>query len=522
MGTYTISPNPLFGSEDDDYLFSFSKTSDYYYAVIYGERGNDAVTGGALDDKLYGGRGDDALHGGDGNDLLSGGDGDDTLDGGAGSDTVSYEGTTPIGSLGVWVDLAAGRGLLGGDVDAFTSIENVIGTDLVDVIFGDANGNRIEGRGEADGLYGGGGDDQLYGGNGNDLLEGGTGADTLDGGAGIDTVSYEDAPAYYGPPYNDGIWVNLLNGTGSWSANGDTYAGIENVTGSDFDDTILGNGSGNRIEGGDGDDLLEGGGGADRLYGGVGQDLLRGDDEADRLYGGDNNDDIRGGGSDDQLYGGGGNDLLIGGDGADMFDGGAGIDTVSYLGTPPFADAALDLGVTVHLLLGVGDWGAAGDTFSRIENVYGSDWVDNLIGNDENNMLVGEGGGDLLFGRAGDDWLIGGDGADSLQGADDDDVLDGDGGDLNGAGDDDYLEGGSGEDIFVFRWPGAGWGDDIVGDFEDGVDRIEFFEVQGLTHWSQLSVTQDGSDVLIGFGGSSIQVWSAQVGDFSADDFLFA
>jgi Ca2+-binding RTX toxin-like protein len=509
VAQYIISPTPLYGAKDDDVLFSLSKTGDYYYDVIHGLQGNDTITGGELDDQLYGGNG---------NDLLDGGDGNDTLDGGADIDTVTYENTPPIGWLGIWVDLAAGRGLRGNEVDTLTGIENVIGTDLIDVIYGDANDNRFEGWGDADGLYGGGGNDLLYGGSGNDLLDGGAGADTLKGGAGIDTVTYEDTPAYYGPPYNDGVSVNLDNGKGFWGANGDIYSGIENITGSAFDDSIRGDGSDNRLEGGAGGDSLDGEGGADKLYGGAGSDGISGGEGADRLYGDGGNDTLRGEEGDDQLYGGENNDKLIGGSGADVFDGGADTDTVSYVGTPPTAGG---MGVFVDLELGQGGWGAAGDSFSRIENVNGTDWRDDVIGNDEDNVLVGEKGNDLLRGRGGDDWLVGGDGGDSLQGGDDDDVIDGDGADVTGAGDDDYLEGGSGADIFVFRWPGGSWGDDLIPDFEDGVDHIDFFEVPGLTGWGQLSIVQDGDDVLISFGNSSIEIWGAQVADFSADDFLF-
>ncbi|CAN0505675.1 unnamed protein product, partial [Phaeothamnion confervicola] len=71
-------------------------------------------------------------------------------------------------------------------------------------------------------------------------------------------------------------------------AAGDTYQGIENVTGSDFGDIIVGNGSNNRLEGGDGNDFLSGGFGNDVLIGGNGVDTLLGGDGDDRLDGGGN------------------------------------------------------------------------------------------------------------------------------------------------------------------------------------------------------------------------------------------
>jgi len=52
---------------------------------VYGDAGNDTLSGGVGDDRLYGGNDDDILDGGDGRDYLYGGNGDDTLNGGAGN-----------------------------------------------------------------------------------------------------------------------------------------------------------------------------------------------------------------------------------------------------------------------------------------------------------------------------------------------------------------------------------------------------------------------------------------------------
>ena len=84
---------------------------------------------------------------------------------------------------------------------------------------------------------------------GNDLFVGGPSADTFTGSTGTDTVSYDNATA--------AITANLLNNASNTNdAIGDTYSSIENLTGSDFDDALFGNGSNNLIMGGLGNDSL--------------------------------------------------------------------------------------------------------------------------------------------------------------------------------------------------------------------------------------------------------------------------
>jgi Ca2+-binding RTX toxin-like protein len=70
-------------------------------ADLYGDAGNDALTGGAGDDVLVGGSGNDKLSGGLGRNILIGGTGSDKLTGGTGDDlliggTTSFD-TDPTG-----------------------------------------------------------------------------------------------------------------------------------------------------------------------------------------------------------------------------------------------------------------------------------------------------------------------------------------------------------------------------------------------------------------------------------------
>ncbi|MUZ66454.1 calcium-binding protein, partial [Agrobacterium vitis] len=146
---------------------------------------------------------------------------------------------------------------------------------------GDGNDTLAGGKG-ADTLNGGNGADTLEGGEGADTLIGKAGADILNGGDGIDTASYEGSAA---------VNVNLITNvaTGGEAA-GDTFTGIENLTGTSNADTLTGDDNNNVLNGGDGNDTLAGGKGADTLNGGNGDDTLEGGEGADTLIGGDGTD----------------------------------------------------------------------------------------------------------------------------------------------------------------------------------------------------------------------------------------
>ena len=392
------------GDADDDVLVSIEN-----------------VYGSAFADRLIGDSGDNELHGGVGKDVLIGGAGADLLDGGEGLDTADYA----AGTQGIAVDLATGVGSAGNAAgDRLSSIETVIATAFDDIIVGSAADETFLGGAGNDVLDGRGGDDTLQGGAGDDILTGGAGADVLNGGAGDDTASYVTSAA--------GVSVSLTTGTGSGSdAAGDTLVSIENLTGSDLADILVGNGDANVLRGGDGNDQLRGGAGADVLDGGLGSDIADyatsagavtvnlllgtasgGDAQGDTLVSIENvigsgiADTLIGDAGANALSGGAGDDLLIGGGGADVLAGGAGVDTASYAGSA----AAVD----VDLTMGTADGGdAEGDTLDSVENIVGSDFDDTLRGDAAANALSGGAGNDLLIGGAGADTLDGGAGTDA-------------------------------------------------------------------------------------------------------------
>ena len=75
------------------------------------------------------------------------------------------------------------------------------------------------------------GNDRICGGDGNDKLTGGPGNDKMDGEAGTDQVKYAKATT--------GVTVDLGAKTATGQGN-DTLRSIENIVGSNFDDTIGG------------------------------------------------------------------------------------------------------------------------------------------------------------------------------------------------------------------------------------------------------------------------------------------
>ncbi|MGE8068474.1 type I secretion C-terminal target domain-containing protein, partial [Pseudomonas sp. NPDC089569] len=142
------------------------------------------------------------------------------------------------------------------------------------LVAGDGD-NILNGGDGNDILVAGAGNNELHGGAGNDLLFSGPGNDLLDGGIGNDTASYAHATA--------GVKVDLslLTAQNTLGAGTDTLTGIENLVGSNFNDTLTGDNNSNIINGGLGNDVLNGGGGDDLLIGGLGNNTLTGGSGAD-------------------------------------------------------------------------------------------------------------------------------------------------------------------------------------------------------------------------------------------------
>ena len=409
---------PSYGGSNYDEIIQYRSSPGFLVdiAEVNGLGGDDVIENTSLSvAQIDGGTGDDVLIGGIATDVLIGGPGADKMNGGGGiHNFVSYVTSTKD----VAFSLETGFGTLGDALgDSASNVDGIVGGKGNDTLIGNAAGNDLRGgagndelhgrdgydslQGEAgsdtlfgedsfDDLWGGAGNDKLFGGNGADRLYGGAGADLLDGGADTDTASYVTSLGAVTVDLS-----NLAKSTGD--AKGDTYASIEVVSGSAYDDILIA---------GSGQIDLRGSSGNDKVFGAPG---------ADNLFGDEGDDMLDGGAGNDKLDGGAGNDILIGGAGEDTLDGGADIDYATYAAASAAVAAATDFGGLA------GD--AVGDVYVNVEGLIGSAFDDIFYGDNASaNTLFGGAGNDQLFGLANDDRLIGGAGADALDGGSDTDT----------------------------------------------------------------------------------------------------
>jgi Ca2+-binding RTX toxin-like protein len=420
--------------------------------TLYGENGNDTLTGGKRAD---------AMHGGSGNDLLLDADNLDTaLTGGDRQDEL------------LWRAGVSGVHFINADVEF---VNGTVGNDTID----SRGGNFQKPDGNSRGV-------EVDAGAGNDRLYGSGNGDTLWGGTGIDTI--------YGEGGNDKI---------DGGADDDKYQpskGHEGLHGGDGNDTIAGGSGGDAIWGDGGNDVVTGDAGDDTIDGGAGTDNIHGNDGNDHLKGGDGND---------KLFGDADNDTLEGGPGADELDGGP------QNGTPidtPWGKVVGDTAVYTNSFGGiklelakanpadrVSGGEADGDKLIDIENVAGSDFAPNnmqgdsgpnaLIGGDSKDSINGHSGDDTILGQGGNDTLVGEWGDDIVQGGGGDDIIEGDG--IIGEKTNNSKPAGIQTD-----------GDDLL-DGGAGNDRIfANYDFETATHEDLKSNNAVGTDVLFGGDGN--------------------
>jgi hypothetical protein len=165
-------------------------------------------------------------------------------------------------------------------------------------------------------------------------------------------------------------------------------------------------------------------------------------------------------------------------------------------------------------------------------NQTGFNTADTMIGVSVRDVMLGQGGNDRIYaldgndsvnGGAGHDSVHGGSGGDTLLGAAGADTLNGGiGGDgLVGGPGNDQLTGGLNADRFVAT---AGFGNDVVTDYKDGQDKLQFNAVPGIISFANLTVATDGFGNTLVTAGSqgSLLLLGIVPAAITASDVLFA
>ncbi|MFN3260567.1 MAG: hypothetical protein ACE37J_08400 [Pikeienuella sp.] len=511
---------------------------------LEGTRGNDTLIGNSGDNILIGFGGRDSIEGAGGDDYIVTASAlagvpdsyDTTVDGGAGDDTILARGEATIrggsGSdrlIAVSGDLAiagagAGAADTGRDVIAFgesgpvnlameregiaqtvraglritlTQIDDAEGTSGNDTISAsDLRANRIDGRGGNDRLVAGSAGDTLIGGEGNDTLVGAPGAQRIEGGNGNDVFILSPGnDTMVGGAGNDrfeaGPGVNRIDGgTGTdtleFGAALSAFAVIRN--GAEL--TVSRNGETNTVADVEFFLFTDGQRTLSALLAEIEPGLVDPgpvDPDPDPVAPGP---DAPGPVTPDPAPPTSGptpgDDVLTGTNGPDRIAARAGDDTVRGLGGD---DTLL---------------GQQGDDVLRgaggADRLNGGGGSDRLLGQGDDDTLKGGGGRDDLKGGGGSDRLIGGASADRIDGG-------------RGA---DTLIGGASADVFRFA---PGDGSDVIQRFQQGVDLVEF--KRGVSGIEDLTITQQGDDVLLSYLRGSILFANQDAAAFGEEDFIF-
>jgi len=169
--------------------------------------------------------------GGGGDDIIIANNANNHLDGRGGNDVVSFQTATAA----VQVDLGLQTVTGGGSSDVIVNFEGATGTKFADTILGT---------------------------DGDNVIDGGDGDDLLTAGAGNDTLSYASA--------SGGVRASLTNGAQNTGLGTDTISGFENLTGSNFNDRLIGDANANVIKSGNGLDVVSLGAGNDTFVAEIG------------------------------------------------------------------------------------------------------------------------------------------------------------------------------------------------------------------------------------------------------------
>jgi Ca2+-binding RTX toxin-like protein len=431
--------------------------------LVHGGRGNDEVDGGAGegdraigdlgDDKVLGGAGAgdevagdlgiDIVNGGPGNeDLVHGDYGWDRMSGGAGKGDIASFATdvAAANGSGVWASLGRHRAY-GDGHDKLFGFESIEGSAFRDTLFGNGQGNVIDG---------GPGDDKLIGAGGPDTLRGGQGSDGCKGSKSAISCGKEKPPkgsAYVelDPRASGGAGLQIVGGAG-----GDNFDVAFDEVSNTFSITAtkplsggpgcihpphalaqlscpaagpglwlmadLGPGADKlRVEGSllpVGSSRFAGGRGNDVIRAGPEDDLVESGPGADKLYGGAGADGLVGGlPGPTFLYGGANGDLLAAGGGCAGGDlvGGPGRDDAS------FAETQAHPGL---LYISFPKHAAWIDEIKGCHKVHLSPTDEDMEGSFDWDVLIGDGRANSMLGQPGEDVFVGNGGDDVIDARD--------------------------------------------------------------------------------------------------------
>ena len=454
---------------------------------MYGENGNDILSGGTGHDRLNGGAGDDTY-------IWNLNDGIDTINDSEGTNRIKLGAGIVVGDLSfaqvgnnlrIIVNNDPSQGLI---IESYYSdtrrqIETIEFADGSEASVADLIENLvslpdqvIEGTADDDILTGGDGNDTINAGDGYNDITGGKGNDTLNGGYDKDTYYYNLGDGYdvISDPYGRD---KIIFGEGISSSdlifqrNGDDLFISFNNNDNDSirilqhfynDDRKI-----EQLEFTDGSIMNLSKGGL----------IFNGTEQRDNISGTIYNDTIYGGNSSDTINGGDGADIISGGKGNDIINGGVGEDTIIWnLGDDLDAVSFSNID---HLKFGEGitfedltfyeegnnlrivvrgdmEQGvicqsffydnsnkpediifADGSKFSfknseliihhgdNSESISGTDSADTIYGGQGNNNISGGNGNDIIYGEDGDDTISGGNGTDTIIGGKGNDIIDG-------------------------------------------------------------------------------------------------
>ena len=423
----------IYGEGGDDYIYAYAGNDTVDGGTgndtVYGDEGNDTLTVGLGNDYVAAGNGDDVVLGGDGNDTIYAGAGNDVLTGGTGNDTLAGDtGNDTFHFAKGWgVDVVTDAGYGAGNNADVIQFSDVASTEI---LFERNNDALVLKRGTTGDVLTLNGFYTYSGPNPTGQIEQFRFTNTT-----LDVAAVTSGRITYGTTASDSISAYYLpSGQTMYLRDGN-----DSGQGSQFNDTIYGEGGDDYIYAYAGNDTVDGGTGNDTVYGDLGDDSLTGREGADSLYGG------------------------------------SGFDVLSY--------SESSAPVTVNIAARTATGGnATGDIFSDIEGIIGSSYADTLTGDAGANLLNGGGGADTLFGGAGNDTLTDAAGANVLVG---------------GAGNDTLnLTSTSVDRIAMAR----GHGSDVVN--SSGTAANDVLEVSNGITKSAMGLIKTGNDLIIDLGAS--------------------